>query len=442
MATLAALPIELVENIVTNLDLRDVSSLRLTCREIGNKASQLSFAALFVNQDVKLTTRALKDFVVITSQGQLGYLLQNLTLTGIASNEPTTPEETAEHVRLLAAAFRNLKQRSPRRGLVSLTLGLAARVGHRGQLAPPDDQRVKPAWRTVWDEAARTFRAVVAALGESQMSVGERLDVFGVVACCSLACDFFVASAGIFSSGPVFGSLRKLTLSLSPPYCALGLIGLPARVYKRALRRHCQQVFPAVMQLGHVTRELEFWDLHWFSLGIHTSTSNVSDSPEEDSIVNSSSTVHVKNCSLRGVFTSEVDLLQFLQTARPEVLTLKDNHLITGKYTPIFDFISGQNSPIRSYHLEDLYNDPSGARRPIVQFIVPESSEFLLSGGDKGPTMLTRRASDAKEPIGFMLAKQFRFNRGQSYLNQQIRIHRHEFGPHKGGGRADIEMHD
>lgn len=441
MSALEALPIELIEHIVTNLDFCDISSLRLTSRTIEDKASQFSFTTLFGRKDIGLTTTALQNFVGATGQGRLGCLLQDCTLTGIASFETTTPDDTAEHIRLLADAFRNLKHRSPRGGLVSLSLGLAVRVGTEGELAPPGHQRVRRAWRTIWDAAIRTFRVTIAALGESQMSVGERLDVFGSVVGCSLPCDVFMASAGIFSSAHVFGSLRKLTLSLSAPYRAESEPDLEwensaqepsAPLINQTQSRYSQQVFRVIVQLCHAKLKLEDLDLHWYDLGRYISTSSLSDSPQASSIAGdtSSGTIHIKGCSLRGVFISETDLLHLLQTTCPETLTLTDIHLISGTYTSILDYVNGPDSSIKSYHLDDLCEE--GASRPPVHFNIPGRSKFRYRGGPVGPSTLTRQAGDAKEAVGYSHPRSCADVSVKMVLWRLVK--KRDFGPPKVGG--------
>ncbi|KAK7740992.1 hypothetical protein SLS53_005055 [Cytospora paraplurivora] len=165
MAALEVFPTELIELIMTSLELSDITSLRLTCRRIEDETSQ-QFGNAFRYKDVKLTTTALQKFVRITGQGRFGCLLRNCTLTGIASDEEITTDDVPEHGRLLTDAFRNLRHRSPSGGLNSLTLGLAGRVG--GELVLPDDIRVRHGWRAIWDAAARTFRTTVTALEKSQ----------------------------------------------------------------------------------------------------------------------------------------------------------------------------------------------------------------------------------------------------------------------------------
>src|SRR5438045_219219 len=51
-------------------------------------------------------------------------------------------------------------------------------------------------------------------------AVNEHLDVFGGLRGCSLACEAFLASAPKSASTRIFGSLKRLTASLSPPHKA------------------------------------------------------------------------------------------------------------------------------------------------------------------------------------------------------------------------------
>src|SRR5204863_948136 len=74
VSPLEALPIEMIENIVTRLELCDIGSLRLASGIIEIKASQGSFSALFKHKKVELTTMTLQDLVQVTGQGRWGCL--------------------------------------------------------------------------------------------------------------------------------------------------------------------------------------------------------------------------------------------------------------------------------------------------------------------------------------------------------------------------------
>src|SRR5437762_13540534 len=111
----------------------------------------------------------LQDLVQVTGQGRWGCLLRHCTITGIIRTETTAQDESTEHVRLLAEAFRNLKQWSPEAGLASLCLRVAVRIEvAEGVLAEPLDFA---SWRVVWDAAPRTFNVTFAALHTSQVPV-------------------------------------------------------------------------------------------------------------------------------------------------------------------------------------------------------------------------------------------------------------------------------
>lgn len=211
-----ALPIELIEYVVTFLELHDIASLRLTSRTLENKASHGSFISFFKYKNIELTTRALKELAQITSQGLPGCLLQHCTITGLVGNDTRAEDEDTESLDLLIQAFQNLKQHSPKGGLASLCLRVAARVkAANGELIEPDNFY---SWRAVWDGALRTFSITIVALNQSQLPVNEHLDVFGSLRGCSLACDTFREFTHNFASMHIFASLKRLTLNLSMPH--------------------------------------------------------------------------------------------------------------------------------------------------------------------------------------------------------------------------------
>lgn len=437
MSLLEALQVEIVESIVSFLELRDIASLRLTCRTIEDKASNQSFASFFRDKDVKLTSPALQDFVLATGQGRLGCLLRHCTLTGVVSNKKATASEIDDHSRLLTDAFRNLKNRSPEGGLTSLTLAVAVDVGTDGRLVRPDDVRVRPAWRKVWDVAACTFRETITALQESQMSMGEHLDIFGNVSGCSLTYDVFVAHMGTLTSARVFGSLKTLTLSLSGRYRGLSepqWEGSPQETtnsIRQTQRRDSAQVLRTVKQLSLVAPQLEDFDLHWYDLGRNISTSTPFNIAQEGDIDTGLGAVHVKSCKLRGVFMSETGLLQFLQAACPATLTMSDIHLGPGTYTSILEYLNSQDSPTKSYHLDDLREGGS-----LVHFSVPGSSKFTYVNGRVGPSTLTRGECDARETVSYRLPPGR--PKGSPKLNRWRESKTRQFGPPVGDGFADV----
>lgn len=431
MVSLEGLPIELTEQIVTCLQLCDIASLRLASRILENKASQGCFNAFFRHKKVELTTATLQNLVQATGQGRRrGCLMRHCTITGIIRSDTPSQDESTEYVRLLAEAFRNLKQRSPDGGLASLCLRLA--VGTEGELAEPRDSH---SWREVWDTALRTFHVTMAALYESQLPLYEHLDVFGGLRGCSLACDAFLASAPRSASTLVFGSLKKLTASLSPPYKAptehpseVATIEAEAP----AQNWHENRTLQGILHMLGAMPELESLDLHWYHLRDSVSASPAPSTTHQESSSNLA-VPRLKECSLRGVYTSESDLLRFLEAVRPATLTLTDVRLVSGTYASVFRYLTSPDSPVACYHLDDVHEGI-----PLVHFEVPGSSKFRYTRGRVGPSTLTRQAGHVKEAIHYRLPPGRPLGSGARML--WVKSKTLEFGPPLEGAYSFVAL--
>ncbi|KAM0721544.1 hypothetical protein Q7P37_002469 [Cladosporium fusiforme] len=81
---LPALPIELVERVVAYLDTKEVGAIRLTCRELRDKASQGSYLVLFTHRTVDLTEPSLTSLTnALQADIPLARKLRELTLTAV-----------------------------------------------------------------------------------------------------------------------------------------------------------------------------------------------------------------------------------------------------------------------------------------------------------------------------------------------------------------------
>ncbi|KAL9093955.1 MAG: hypothetical protein Q9165_003878 [Trypethelium subeluteriae] len=338
-----ALPIELTEYIVTFVELRDVATLRLTSRDIKNKASQGCFTAFFKNKNVVLTTKMLQEMVHMTSQGRLGRLLQCCTVSGIACEETTAVDEGTERLDLLTQAFCNLKQRSPKGELVSLHLRVVARIeAADGELIEPHEFL---SWRAVWNTALHTFNIAKAALSESQLSVENHLNIFGSLRGCSLESNTFLNFTRKFALLRVIRSLKKLTVRLSDsPNTATerpsesAAIEIGPQVQSRDRDLVLQDIMPVLRDMP----ELESLDLQWHHRGHNISMPRVASVARQDSNFGS------------------------------EPLYLKD-----------YDIREGGT---------------------LVHFDVPGRSKFPYRHCNMGPSSLERQTSHVKDAINYRLA--------------------------------------
>lgn len=87
MATLAALPIELVERVVNLLTIEEIGELRLVSRELRAKASQGSYLSYFISHNVDLNETSLRTLASILEEDNLSRRLRHLTITALVYDD-------------------------------------------------------------------------------------------------------------------------------------------------------------------------------------------------------------------------------------------------------------------------------------------------------------------------------------------------------------------
>jgi hypothetical protein len=233
----------------------------------------------------------------------------------------------------------------------------------------------------------------------------------------------------------VFGSLKRLTVSLSAPHKAATEHQSEAAVTEteaQAQSRHSNLILQGIMQVSRIMPELESLELHWYNLGDSMSTSPVPSATRQESSTSSASAC-LKECSLHGIYLSESHLLQFLEAVHPATLTLTDVRLVSGTYASIFKYLTGPDSPVTYYDLDDIREGNA-----LVHFDVPGSSKFRYRGGNVGPSSLTRQTSHVKEAIRYRFASGRPLGSGERmrWLKSKAR----DFGPPNDGVYDFIEL--
>ncbi|KAI1272734.1 hypothetical protein F5Y07DRAFT_403100 [Xylaria sp. FL0933] len=412
-ATIESLPVELVVHVANYLDFQPACSLRLASRTLADKLSPACLPQFFVYKNVKLDYESLNEFAYMTYPGRAGCVLQHCTITGVAGDEPGEPALTT---RRLNDAFAALKRNSPRAGLVSLRVNaesptLEDLVNEDAQSLQDDDDAFKlnthRALRILWRTAQEAFETTMAALRESHLPVSEHVELRGVVHGCNLSYrETLLRITQLASATTVFSSLKKLTMSLSSMH--MSLVQIPnsydRTLYGKTLVRqsmHGSSLLQRLLAMLVFMPHLEELDIYWYNVG-----SSDSSSLEEDDTMNLDVTppfepphLHLKACSLRGLYVAGEDLLRYLKAVRPTKLTLTDIRLIPGTWTPIFECLSSSSLPITSYHLDDLREGRYGF---LVHFDdVPGQAKFPYRGVQMGPSTLTRRMSEIGTAIRY-----------------------------------------
>ncbi|KAH8680556.1 hypothetical protein BX600DRAFT_504332 [Xylariales sp. PMI_506] len=436
-STMKDLPVEIVEHIVSMLDVRDVASLRLVDRQLEMKASYGHFAALFKRKSVDLTTRSLQEMVYVMTHGRLGCLLEHCTITGVLQEDVSPSVDDTENLRLLTEAFANLKSLSPKGGLATLQLHIVVRVEslnefHQEILEPPGFRLHK----FVWNMARRTFHTTIAALRESQLAIYQHMDIFGRVKGCSLGCDVFQAFVSDSAFIQNFSSLQRLTMRLSSP--VLEPVQDPTededdedevpeleRLFETQVN-HVNCTLQNILQLRRIMPALAELGLHWYNLGRlsckkalgMTTTSDIS----QEGDTGTTTAMNLKVLGLLGLCVSESSLLSFLGKARPSSLALSYTLMRSGTYDSIFNYITSQDSSITRFHLED-----NRQRLGLVHFDAPGQPKYTYISGPVGPSTLTREGPSAKETIIFHFASGR--PKGSPERARFLRHFTFEFGP-------------
>jgi hypothetical protein len=122
---------------------------------------------------------------------------------------------------------------------------------------------------------------------------------------------------------------------------------------------------------------------------------------------------------------SKSDLLQFLEAVRPATVTLTDVHLVSGTYASVFHYLTSPDSPVACYHLDDVREGNA-----LVHFEAPGSSKFRYTGGNVGPSSLTRQAGHVKEAIHYRFAPGRPLGSGARMRWRKSKAE--EFGPPEG----------
>lgn len=163
---------------------------------------------------------------------------------------------------------------------------------------------------------------------------------------------------------------------------------------------HQTSILRDIFEVSRIMPSLEALDLHWYNAqGDSYSPPSPSITPQE--VVVSRPSMSLEECILRGVYTSETDLLHFLKTVRPGSVSLADVQLVSGAYAPIFDYLAVPDSLVEMYHLDDLLEP----ERKLVHFEVPGRPKFPYQNDVPGPSTLIRQGRQVKDVIEYRWAR-------------------------------------
>jgi hypothetical protein len=426
---------ELLEEIGTHLDVHDISSFRLTCRDIEEKASYGAFTHYFKTKNIDLDWPSLHAFTALTQHGGLVAHLQHCSISGIARNEDLSSEESSAYLELLTKAFRHLKQYSPSKALVSLSLRVSTLPRAQwDESAGELDPRCQ--WRRVWTAVSQTYNLTTAALSHSNLTVLENLDIFSSMNGCSLGTSTLISSLATPVSATSLSTLRTLKLNLSAPVEAAVEHSLEAEASVQLQTRYCTQALQTVRRMLHRLPLLESLQLSWYQIKRISETFSwrASADPRPDMPL---SLPDMQKCTLRGLFLHESTLLSFLSAVRAPHVCLHTVTLVPptpystlpAETTATPDFFASVFTFLlqtcTSFHLEDLFED--GRRLRFPQTRQPSSMPWFLR--QWGSTIFSCSAEVKQKLEKVEYGNYTMFPRYEAEYGLWKRGHRRAFGP-------------
>ncbi|KAL4960789.1 F-box domain protein [Aspergillus stella-maris] len=377
MSTFEQCPAEIVDIILSFLDLRDICTFRLTSRGLAYKVSSAPSLRLHLQQrHVDITEHSLRALAKATAKpDRPGCFIQDLTLVGVANNtkfltreakfmarkdavghakaqqilpiltrrqkEFETMHASGYDVLLLSQVFRNLMVHGRRKGLRSLSLTVVVyREDAQKRLLPADGG----GWKLIWQAATDTFHTALGALTTSGIAV-QRLDIYNSVQRCSLSGNEpHSVNFGFNALATSLASLETLAVSFSDRainvynedigYTSDSADSLDPMIDAREPGNIEEEVcletsFSGIPALVQNCQRLESLELHHYQLSFMAG--DMVNSHRErflQHIAKMASLPPLKRVVLRGFRTRAADLLTFLARLKPTLRDLSLQNLI------------------------------------------------------------------------------------------------------------------
>ncbi|KAH2019613.1 hypothetical protein KXV65_003374 [Aspergillus fumigatus] len=465
MTGLAQCPAQVVEEIVAYLDLTDVGNLRQTNRRLRSQVTQGRFRLNFRSKRVKITGADLQQLGLLTQRGWLGCETRHLTLVGMVNDtmaleaglkaDATNPRkrdlailqqrrqdyeqllEPGKIVQLLSQAFKYLATNSAERKLQSLSLEVT--------VYRQDAERELEACLA---DYGRDLPIVLAALQKSLLAV-DYLNVFNgsYMQRCSLESrELSQIDYHNERLSKVLGALKALSISVSdrilwltPQDAQRSSDGSAdvidwsddehdRRIDKAAAEAQDESNFVGLARILDLCHELKSLQIHQYLVNARHLTFHIPFPRERlfQRVAELAALPALEDCSLRGVFIRERNLLALLKRTQLRRLTLESVQMVSGTFRSTFDACTGETSSLSYLYLDELM-----IQGDLVHFTGVGAPRFNTWVGAHGSNTLKREGEELKHPIRYHLPHGMPIPLGSPARQQWILEQRQEYGPHR-----------
>ncbi|KFY09063.1 hypothetical protein V492_05653 [Pseudogymnoascus sp. VKM F-4246] len=420
--TIDSIPVEVIEEILSQLALPDICSLRLTGRKLNAKSSQGIFKSYFRRKTITMdaTSDQFRQAVHVMQRQGFGCLLEHLTLVGLAGPYNPGPYNREESLKEAAVPMLFLQ--------FMKDLGVNGTSGCLQSVSITMEDQNKGSSGYVWMNAAKCFEHTMQALHGSQLPI-KSLDVFFGATRCSLSIDQLPTILELDLSASL-QQLKCLSMSLShhEAYKPSNSYISPREPEGKEMRAHAsgRRHTDALCKFLQRCPVLEDLQLHWYRLyAFQLSRASNEEQRFFNRVVQSCQFPFLKRCTLKGIKTTETALLSFLRQMQLNSIVMEEIHLRTGKFGPVFDCLVERMEQLEYLHFENLWESQ------LILFDAPGKPHFC-GPGMRPPhvltrTVLTRSGADARMPIKYKLDSGR--TSGEMEVTNWIMKRQREYGP-------------
>ncbi|KAH0282256.1 hypothetical protein KCU62_g9851, partial [Aureobasidium sp. EXF-3399] len=355
-AQLSNLPSEVIEMVVCLLDYQEICNLRLVSRAIDVASTQARYKSFFGCKTVELDSTAILRPAAITKYSYFVGLLQDLTLTGTEKGQVTDRFSSRDADRLCMALrnLRKLHEQSKQYGLRSLTTGVTEEASTPSRVVSRSTPRS--------GAGASAVRTTLRVVNDSDIPI-EKIDLLYHSSAYSVPCCIFKGLFEPIQPSTNWSILRSLSLSLTHHAnngAEAGLEDTDYDTFDFAVRESAEAGTRRVQALVHffsLIPNIEELSLHWYDKRLKSLAFTVAEAIENywfDQVSLVVSFHNLKHLVLRGLRLSQQTLQKVLIAPSLQQVHLEYIRL-TGSLRPIIDILTGPNTAIAQFFLDDIY---------------------------------------------------------------------------------------
>lgn len=421
--SLESCPGEVIELILSSLELKDIRNLRLASRSVSDKSWCGRFRRLCQSKHVDIAVTSLRAFTAdLQSLSNLPQV-EHLYLVGLSWKNKKPNHQREEKAEVFIEALKEMTKSGRDGRLKSLTLEVAVPRRNRTRSRPAELKgRTIP--KRVWSCTVETWQLTLRGLAESQLRV-EKLNAFNgeCMQRCSIPCDRLGIAPHLYPGLKVsFKALQFLSVSICDRVFKFGNDAYESDGESNYFSRQAEEEerpdptrnsqaeaieennFSGVSELIDLCPNITHLELHYFHM-FNRILNVMTEFPSEKTLKR---VLELKNlprligCTLRGVTACEKDLLNFILRTKPSDLSLQTIRLIQGNFSSIIEHCTTGGANIKTLLFDNLKKPDGEGYYEMVHFPGRESSRAAIPNASE---RIIREGDAVKQPMLYSVSR-------------------------------------